>query len=61
MAGMGTDDKALINILIARSEIDLGNIKLEFVKNYEKTLDQWIEDECSGDYKKMVLALIADS
>lgn len=61
MDGLGTDDKALINILVARSEIDLGNIKLEFVKIYEKTLDVWIEDECSGDYKKMLLALIADS
>jgi len=61
MAGLGTDDKALINILVARSEIDLGNIKREFLKIYEKTLDVWIEDECSGDYKKMLLALIAEA
>jgi len=60
MAGLGTDDKALINILVARSEIDLGNIKKEFQKLYELTLDAWIEDECSGDYKKMLLAIISD-
>ncbi len=61
MNGLGTDDKALINILVARSEVDLGNIKIEFVKIYEKTLNAWIEDESSGDYKKMLLALVSDS
>jgi annexin A7/11 len=59
MAGLGTDDKALINIIVARSEIDLGNIKQEFERIYEKTLEASIEDECSGDYKKMLLAIIA--
>lgn len=61
MAGLGTDDKSLINILVARSEIDLGNIKREFEKIYEKSLDAWIEDECSGDYKKMLMAMISDA
>jgi annexin A7/11 len=59
MAGLGTDDKALINIIVARSEIDLGNIKKEFEKLYEQSLESWIEDECSGDYKKLLIALIA--
>jgi annexin A7/11 len=59
MAGLGTDDKALINILVARSEIDLGNIKREFQKIYEKSLEAWIEGESSGDYKKMLLEIVA--
>lgn len=59
MAGLGTDDKALINIVVLRSEIDLGNIKQEFEKTYEQPLGEWIEGECSGDYKKILLALIA--
>lgn len=59
MAGLGTDDKALINIVVLRSEIDLGNIKQEFERQYEQSLESWVEGECSGDYKKMLLALIA--
>ncbi|CAL8095731.1 unnamed protein product [Orchesella dallaii] len=59
MAGLGTDDKALINIIVLRSEIDLGNIKLEFERLYEQSLESWVEGECSGSYNKMMLALIA--
>lgn len=59
MAGLGTDDKALINIVVARSEIDLGNIKQEFEKVYEQSLESWVEDECSGDYKKILVALVS--
>jgi len=59
MSGLGTSDKALINIVVARSEIDLGNIKKEFEKLYESSLETWVADECSGDYKKLLIALIA--
>lgn len=58
MAGLGTDDKALINIIVLRSEIDLGNIKQEFERVYGQPLAEWVEGECSGDYKKIMIALI---
>jgi annexin A7/11 len=38
MDGAGTDDDTLIRIIISRSEIDLGNIKLEFERIYDRTL-----------------------
>jgi annexin A7/11 len=60
MAGLGTDDKALITIIVLRSEIDLGNIMQEYQKLYEKTLAEAIQDETSGDYKKLLLALIGN-
>ncbi|CAG7733956.1 unnamed protein product [Allacma fusca] len=60
MAGMGTDDKALITIVVLRSEIDLGNIMQEYQKLYEKDLAGAIESETSGDYKKLLLALIGN-
>jgi annexin A7/11 len=38
MKGLGTNDDALIRIIVDRCEIDLANIKLEYERIYLKTL-----------------------
>ncbi|CAO1392507.1 unnamed protein product [Diamesa hyperborea] len=58
MAGMGTNDKTLIRIIVSRSEIDLGDIKEAFEAKYGKSLESWVKGDTSGDYKKALLSII---
>ncbi|BFZ06112.1 hypothetical protein BsWGS_09150 [Bradybaena similaris] len=60
MKGAGTDDRALIRIVVSRSEIDMVIIKQEFQKAYGKTLASFISGDVSGDYKKTLVAIIKD-
>ncbi|NXF94670.1 ANXA6 protein, partial [Eubucco bourcierii] len=57
MKGAGTDERTLTRIMISRSEIDLWNIRGEFVDLFDKSLHHMIEKDTSGDYRKALLAL----
>ncbi|XP_039593377.1 annexin A7-like isoform X1 [Polypterus senegalus] len=58
MHGMGTDDSTLTRIIVSRSEIDLVQIKQMFMQMHNKTLRMMIEGDTSGDYKKLLLAIV---
>ena len=39
---------------------DLEEVKGKFLEMYHKTLGKMIEGDCSGDYKKMLLAIVGE-
>lgn len=58
MAGIGTDDRTLIRIVVGRSEVDLGEIKEVYNTKYNKSLAERIEQDTSGDYKKTLVTIV---
>ncbi|XP_024153204.1 annexin A11a [Oryzias melastigma] len=61
MKGAGTKDRTLIRIMVSRSEVDLLDIRKEFLKNYGKSLYTAISGDTSGDYKKLLLKFCGGS
>uniref|UniRef100_A0A8C5HDR3 Annexin n=1 Tax=Gouania willdenowi TaxID=441366 RepID=A0A8C5HDR3_GOUWI len=57
MKGLGTTDSVLIRIMVSRAEIDMLDIKEQFLKMYGKTLHSFIKGDTSGDYRKILLEL----
>lgn len=57
MKGAGTNDNQLIRIMTSRSQVDLKGIEIQFLRKYGKTLEEFIADDTSGDYRKCLLAL----
>ncbi|NXP08463.1 ANXA7 protein, partial [Thinocorus orbignyianus] len=58
MKGAGTDDSTLIRIIVSRSEIDLVQIKQMFAQMYQKPLSAMIASDTSGDYRRLLLAIV---
>lgn len=58
MKGAGTDDSTLIRVVVSRCEVDMVQIKEAFNIKYGKSLVQFIKDDCSGDYERILVALV---
>ncbi|TKS87459.1 Annexin A13 [Collichthys lucidus] len=57
MKGAGTDEDTLIRIIVVRSEYDLETIKDMYLEKYDVSLKDALRDECSGDFKRLLLAI----
>lgn len=60
MKGAGTNDTGLIRIITSRSEIDLLDVAAAFEAKYEQTMRSFVEDDCGGDYKRLLLAVLGE-
>uniref|UniRef100_A0A8C3MCU1 Annexin n=1 Tax=Geospiza parvula TaxID=87175 RepID=A0A8C3MCU1_GEOPR len=59
MKGAGTDEETLIRVLVTRAEVgDLPAIKEKFQLMYEKPLAEAVRSDTSGDFRKLLLAIL---
>lgn len=56
--GLGTDEWALTRVVTTRAEVDMQRIKEEYHRRNTITLEKAIAGDTSGDYERMLLALI---
>lgn len=61
MKGLGTDDSTLVRVMVSRCEVDMVDIKREFMSKYHKTLGSFIKGDTSGDYKRILMALAGET
>lgn len=60
MKGAGTNDDALIRIIVSRSEIDMVDIKECFFNLYNKSLAKMIKDDVTGYYRDMLVGIVGE-
>lgn len=58
LSGIGTRDSWLIYYIVSRCEIDMTEIKAEYLKLYDETLYRDVKRDASGSYEKVLLHLI---
>ncbi|CAF1231961.1 unnamed protein product [Rotaria sp. Silwood1] len=60
LKGVGTDEDELNRVIISRCEVDMIQIKQEYENIMQRSLDDHIQNDTSGDYRKILLELIKD-
>ncbi|BFZ16481.1 hypothetical protein BsWGS_19520 [Bradybaena similaris] len=56
--GIGTNDAHLTRLIVTRSEVDMEEIDQAYQSKYEKSIIEELENECGGDYKKLLIACV---
>lgn len=57
MAGMGTDERALIDVICTKNRREMALVKLAYETMYKRDLIQDIESETSGHFRRILVSL----
>jgi len=57
MHGLGTNDRQLIEVLVARHPDHVKKVAARFAETHKKSLEEWIAGDCSGRYCDYLLIL----
>ncbi len=61
MAGLGTNDKVLIRLILQSREPSLlKSVKQEYLMLYKKSLSKRVDGETSGNYRLLAAAIIGN-
>jgi len=58
MDGVGTNDEMLIRICCSQKERHLHAAAFRFLQDTKHTLKAYVDDECSGNYRSLLVAVI---
>ncbi|XP_039129673.1 annexin D3 [Dioscorea cayenensis subsp. rotundata] len=61
VVSLGTDEDSLTRAIVTRAEIDMKNIKEEYMIRYKTTVNADIIGDTSGDYKNFLLTLVGSA
>jgi hypothetical protein len=53
--GLGTDEHALIDVIIHNSDKQLEDAKQFFRQKYEKSMDEWVKSDTSFNFEKILI------
>lgn len=60
MAGVGTDEKILIDMLVSSTSAEIDVIEKIYFDKYKKSLVQAIKDDTSGDLEKVLVKMVQE-
>ncbi|VDM28092.1 unnamed protein product [Toxocara canis] len=58
ISGLGTDEKALIDVICTRSNQQLNAIKVAYEGEFGRTLERAVKWDTSGDFERLLVALL---
>jgi len=59
MAGVGTDERALIDVICTKNKQEMDEVKKMYNRMYNRDLIKDIESETSGDFRRILVSLAA--
>merc|ERR1719268_532681 len=57
MAGMGTDEDALIDVICTKNKHEMEMVRRAYGSLYQRDLIKDLQSECSGDFKRIMVSL----